>query len=129
MLTDSLLSLSIREAYYTGGAHGGHGTFFISIAPSTGASFTLDDFMKIGYLEPLTQLGENAFRQVRAIADTASLEESGFEFPDNSFQLNKNYGFKNEGIVFCYNSYEIAPYASGPTEILIPYDALADWIR
>jgi hypothetical protein len=128
-LVDTLLSLSVQEAYFTGGAHGGHGTYFINISPKTGAAFTLDTFFKTGYYEPLTKLGEKVFRQVKAIPDTASLDDNGFEFPDDAFQLNTNYGFKKEGIVFYYNSYEIAPYAAGPTEVMIPYELLVNWIR
>ncbi len=129
VLTDSLLSLSVNDEYYTGGAHGGSGVYFININPKTGIEFTLDDFLKPGYDDALTALGNRAFRQTRQLADTASLSENYFEFPEDKFQLNKNYGFKKEGIVFFYNSYEIAPYAAGPTEIVIPYEDMKDWIK
>jgi len=129
VLTDTLISLSAEEAYYTGGAHGGYGTYFINIAPRTGAAFTLDNFLKVGYQDPLTKLGEKVFRQVRDIPDSVSLAESDFEFPDDKFQLNSNYGFRKDGITFFFNSYEISSYAAGPTEILIPYTSLTDWIR
>lgn len=129
VLSDTLLSLAIQEEYYTGGAHGGYGTYFINVKPSTGAEFTLDDMLKTGYEEPLAKLGEKVFRHVRELNDSASLGENYFEFPDDKFELNKNYGFKKDGIVFFYNSYEIAAYAAGPTEILIPYEELAEWLR
>lgn len=129
ILTDTLLSLSTQEEYYTGGAHGGYGTYFININPSTGKEFTLNNLLKAGYDEPLTILAEKTFRKVREIPDTASLNENYFEFPDDKFQLNKNYGFKKEGIVFFYNSYEIAAYAAGPTEVLIPYEELREWLK
>jgi len=129
VLTDSLLSLSVEEEYYTGGAHGGHGTYFINIVPGTGETYTLDLFLREGYEEPLRALGEEAFRDVRSIADTASLQDNYFEFPDDRCQLNQNYGFRKEGVAFVYNNYEIAPYAAGPTEGLSPYEALRAWIR
>jgi hypothetical protein len=129
VLTDSLISLSVDEEYYTGGAHGGHGTYFINVVPGTGETFTLDAFLRDGFEEPLRALGEKAFRDVHSIPDTASLQDNYFEFPDDRFQLNQNYGFRKEGIAFFYNNYEIAPYAAGPTEVLIPYEALEEWIR
>lgn len=129
VMTDTLLSLSVQEEFYTGGAHGGYGTYFINVKPSTGAEFTLDDFLKPGYEEPLTALGEKIFRKEREIPDTASLNENYFEFPDDKFELNKNYGFKKEGIVFYFNSYEIAAYAAGPTEVIIPYEELRALIK
>ena len=129
VLTDTLLSLSVEESYYTGGAHGGHGTYFINVQPRTGAAFTLDNFLKTGYEESLTRMGEKVFRQEREIPDSVALGDTEFEFPDDKFKLNTNYGFKKTGIVFFFNSYEIASYAAGTTEILIPYDSLTEWIR
>jgi hypothetical protein len=77
----------------------------------------------------LTKIAEQIFRKVKEIPDTASLNENYFEFPDDTFQLNKNYGFKKEGIVFYYNNYEIAPYAAGPTDVVIAYEHLKEWLK
>jgi hypothetical protein len=129
VLTDTLLSLSVNDEYYTGGAHGGSGVYFINLNPKTGAEFTLDNFFIADYQDALTQVGDKSFRQSRQLADTASLVDNYFEFPEDKFELNKNYGFKKEGIVFYYNNYEIAPYAAGPTEVLIPYEQLKDLIK
>ena len=129
LVTDTLISLTVSEDYFTGGAHGGSGTYFINVNPVTGAEFTLDNLFKPGYIEPLTKAGEEIFRRTREVPDTASLNENYFEFPDDKFQLNQNYGFTKDGIVFYYNNYEIAPYAAGPTEVLIPYERIRGWIK
>ncbi|HMG94390.1 MAG TPA: DUF3298 domain-containing protein [Chryseolinea sp.] len=129
VLTDTLISMTVHQEYYTGGAHGGSDTYFINVNPSTGAEFTLDKLLKNGYQEPLAEIGEQVFRQVHELPDTASLNENYYEFPDDTFTLNKNYGFRKEGIVFYYNNYEIAPYAAGPTEIVIPYERIKEWLR
>lgn len=129
VLTDTLLSLSVNEEYFTGGAHGGHGRYFINMDPRTGAEFTLANYLKPQQDEALRALGERLFRREYDLADTASLEENMYEFPNNRFELNKNYGFTREGILFYYNSYEIAPYAMGPSSVLIPYDSLKGLVR
>lgn len=129
ILIDTLISLTSVEEYFTGGAHGGHGTYFINIDPRTGADFTLSNLLKPGYEESLRKLGEKSFRKVRELPDTASLIENYFEFPDDNFALNQNYGFTKSGIVFYFNNYEIAPYAAGPTEVVIPYEAIREWLR
>ena len=129
VLTDTLLSLSVDEEFFTGGAHGGSGRYFININPHTGADFTLDNFLKENTDDALRSIGERLFRREQELADTASLEANMFEFPNNHFELSKNYGFTQEGIEFYYNSYEIAPYAMGPSEVLIPYDTLRSLIR
>jgi hypothetical protein len=129
VLTDTLLSLSVDEEYFTGGAHGGSGRYFININPKTGADFTLENFLKPHQEEALRTLAERLFRRGQELPDTASLQANMFEFPDDRFEVNKNYGFTQEGIVFYYNSYEIAAYAMGPSEVLIPYDSLKPLVR
>ena len=129
VLTDSLLSLSVAEEYFTGGAHGGYGTYYINLRPGSGEVFSLNDYFKPGYEEPLRNAAEKVFRKVRELSDTASFDDALFEFPDNNFQFNDNYGFTKDGIVFFFNSYEIAPYAAGPTEVLVPYGEVKAWVR
>lgn len=126
---DSMVSLAVHEEYYTGGAHGGSTVHFINVRPETGHVVTLDDVLKPGYKEPLTNLGEKLFREKNNIPPTASLLENNFMFPDDKFKLPVNYGFKAEGIVFYYDSYAIASYAEGPTELTIPYSMLANWLQ
>jgi hypothetical protein len=126
---DTLLSLSLNEEYFTGGAHGGSGKFFINIHPKTGKVFTLDNLLKQGYQSELRKLAEKEFRINNNLADTASYINNGFEFPDNKFQINQNYGFTQQGIIFYYNSYEIAAYAQGPSQVIIPYEKIKDWLK
>ncbi len=126
---DSLLSLQIGDESFTGGAHGSYSTTFINVKARNGDSLKLSDFLKPGYEAPLKKIGEEIFRDVRELADTASFEFNGYSFPDNAFVLNENYGFKQEGIIFYYNSYEIAPYSMGPTELVIPFEKIRDWIK
>jgi hypothetical protein len=129
LLNDTLLSLSTQDEYFTGGAHGGGGKYYTNLHPRTGRDITLDDLLKPGYRQVLLTLGEQEFRKVREMGDTVSYQDNNFEFPDNKFQLNQNFGFTPQGIAFYYNSYEIASYAAGPTEILIPYTALKEWMK
>ncbi|CAN5530761.1 DUF3298 and DUF4163 domain-containing protein [soil metagenome] len=129
IFNDSLLSLQISDETYSGGAHGSYATTFLNLNPSSGDTLSLSDFLKPGYEQSLTKIGEQIFRETRELADTASLEFNGFEFGDNQFGLNSNYGFRKEGIVFFYNSYEVAPYAMGPTEVVIPYERIRDWMK
>ena len=129
VVTDSLISLQADADVFTGGAHGMFSTTFINVDAKTGAPYLLDSFLKPGYSSLLNQLGEEAFRKENEMADTTTLDAAGFEFPENKFQLNDNYGFRKEGIIFVFNSYEVAAYAVGPTEIIIPYEMLKGWFK
>ena len=125
--SDTLISLAASSEYFTGGAHGGYTVYFVNINPSTAEDVTLHTFLKPGFEEVLNSEGQKSFRQVRGLSEEASLAEEGFEFRDGIFAVNNNYGFSQEGIVFVFNSYEIAPYALGPTEFVVPWEALREW--
>jgi hypothetical protein len=127
--SDTLISIQTDVDVFTGGAHGMYSTSFVNIDPKNGALYLIDSFLKPGYQEYLNELGLEEFRKEQELADTTSLEDAGFTFPENRFQLNENYGFRKEGIVFFYNSYEVAPYSMGPTEIIIPYEKLSGWFK
>ncbi len=129
LFNDSLLSLQLTDESYAGGAHGNYALTFMNVRPGTGAPFLLTDFLKPGYESELNRMGEEVFRKNRDLPDTASFEFNGYTFDGNHFALNENYGFSQEGISFYFNSYEIAPYALGPTEVLIPYDRIREWIK
>jgi hypothetical protein len=129
ILTDTLISISIDEQYYTGGAHGGGGRYFVNINPATGSKVELQTILKPGFEGQLVKAAEAAFRKQRELSPEADLLENGFEFRDNRFHLNDNYGFTPEGVVFFYNSYEIAPYAAGPSEVFISYSEILDWLK
>ena len=126
-LSNSLISMVATTQYYTGGAHGGYGNYFINIDPATGNILTLDDILKPGYKEALNQIGETIFNETYLSTD--SIPENTFEFEDGVFKLNNNYGFLKDGIHFFYNIYEIAPYSAGAQEIVIPYDKISEWMK
>jgi hypothetical protein len=129
LITDTLISLKSSAEFFTGGAHGGYGTYFINIRPSTGETVKLDDIFKPGYKENLSAIGEKEFRESLNLVDTISLAEEGFEFPNDKFALNDNYGLTKEGIVFVFNIYEIAPYVLVAQEVLIPYEKITNLMR
>jgi hypothetical protein len=129
VLLDTLISLSLDEEYYTGGAHGGTGRFFINVDPRTGSDVKLSQVLQPGFEPVLNKIGEEIFRAERELGDTTRWEYSGFEFRDNRFSLNDNYGFTPNGLMFYFNNYEIGPYAVGPTEVFVSYERIKDWLK
>jgi hypothetical protein len=125
--SDTLISLGAASEFFTGGAHGGYTVYYVNMNPETGNTVALQNVLKPGFDAFINQVGEEAFRKSRELSPEDNLAEKGFEFPDGKFALNENYGFKAEGIVFFFNSYEIAPYAMGPTEVLILWESLVEF--
>ncbi|HPM29674.1 MAG TPA: DUF3298 domain-containing protein [Chryseolinea sp.] len=129
IIGDSLISLVATNESFAGGAHGSYETYFINVDPNTGKHIVLSDLLKPGYEGVLLKAGEEAFRNTLELPDSVTYSDEGYEFPNDVFQLNSNYGFTNEGIRFVFNAYEVAPYVLGAQDFVIPYDRIKDWIK
>lgn len=116
-----LVTLSLTETGYTGGAHPFSGQRYFVLSADTGQQLTLADLLTPGYESGLDTAGESAFRQVRNLAPTANLEAEGYLFENNAFHINTNFGVMADGLAFTFNPYEVAAYALGPTEFTVPY--------
>lgn len=127
--TNTLLTLLFEEFGFTGGAHPFNGSRFIVLNLANAQPVSLDDLMNPGYEAALNVAGEKAFREARQLTDHSSLEEDGFNFANNAFVLNDNYGVNKDGLSFIFNSYEVAPYVMGPTEFTIPYEDIRSLIH
>lgn len=69
------------------------------------------------------QTAERYFRKKRNISEDKNLNKAGFQFR-SGFELPKSMGFTPRGVLFYYNSYEVAPRSMGPTTFTIPYEDL-----
>jgi len=123
-LTNKILTLSFQETSYTGGAHPNTVVFYQSFNLESQTKVQLNDILKDNYRAELQKIGEEVFRENNDLPISTSLNEAGFWFKDNNFELNNNFALMRSGIKFYYNAYEIAPYSRGATEITIPYDTL-----
>lgn len=123
------LSFQCLEDLDTGGAHPNRNVDYLNFRPSTGDRVSLADILKAGSEPQLTQIAEKRFRQMKGLSANADLNESGFQFEKNQFFLNNNYSIGRDSLKFYYNNYEIAPYAVGPTELVIPYSEIKDLLR
>jgi len=107
-----------RNSYaFTGGAHGNSYIGNNLFSKETGEQLKLKDF--ISDVPKLTKIGDKYFRQTVEIQPADNLEEQGFWFK-KGFELNGNFYFENNKMVFVYNQYEIGPYSMGIISIEIP---------
>ncbi len=102
---------------FTGGAHGSAYFGNVLFSKETGEQLKLKDF--ISDTPKLTKIAEKYFRQTIEINPTDDLEEIGFWFT-NGFELNGNFYFEKNKMIFVYNQYEIGPYSMGIISVEIP---------
>ena len=68
------------------------------------------------------------FRKKFNIPEKEALNNSGFMFEEEKFQLPQTFFFTEEGLLLYYNVYEIASYADGPKQLLLPYEEVAPYL-
>jgi hypothetical protein len=127
LTNNQVLGLLIESYIYTGGAHGGSFVTFINWDTQARKQISIYDVLKPGTHDSLRVIAEKIFRQNEGISSTDPLKQYFFE--NDRFVLNENYLFTAEGIKYIYNEYEIKPYSSGRTELLIPYNSIRNILR
>lgn len=125
----NLLSLQYSHYWYTGGAHPNSSRTYWHFNPQTGKQIQLSDLFVKGYAPQLNAIAEQYFRQAKKLEADASLNQAGFWFEKDKFQVNTNFALAPKGLIFFFNTYEIGPYVIGSTELLIPYAELKGLIK
>lgn len=115
---ESFVDLTCSGWDYTGGAHGNGFLYDYLIDRNTGKTLGVKDFFSD--IEALNSIAEKYFRKMYDLSEDQSLTEAGFWFDEDEFSVNENFTFRGKSLVFFFNSYEIAPYVAGPTELSIP---------
>lgn len=114
---------------YTGGAHGGHFVRLVMHDDAGGRRVSLSDVLVPGGVDSITARAERRFRADRGIAPDASLNSTGLWFEQDRFRLADNTALTREGLRLLYNPYEVASYADGPIDLVLPWSEVAPFLR
>lgn len=110
--------LQIGAYIYSGGAHPNGFSYTLLISKATAETLKFEDLTTDSV--QFNRIAEKYFRELVELGPQEDLEAAGFWFEGNVFYCNDNFSVDQENITFFYNSYEIAPYAWGPTVLKIP---------
>jgi hypothetical protein len=115
-----LLSVTITEWFYTGGAHPMRYLRAFTFDTRTGERLQLADLFK-GDADYRAKLNEIMNAQI------AARKISVFPFtPFKGIRDDQEFFLSPEGLVVYYQLYEYTPYVAGFLKFPIPYDAVAD---
>ena len=123
----NVLTMKALIFAYTGGAHPNTNQLLLTFDRNTGRELHLTDM--VSDTAALVGIVENAFRKQQQLAPGDKLEEQGYFLRDGQFFLPGNIAPGRQGMIFYYNPYEIAAYAVGPIEIVVPYEKLNGLLR
>ena len=121
---NDIVNIKLVSYTMTGGAHGNPNTTSLIFSAKDGKELVISDVVKD--LEKLSQLAEIKFRAKYNLPSNQAINSTGFMFPDDKFILPQNIFITKDGLLLFYNVYEIAAYADGTKELLIPYNEIKD---
>lgn len=125
--SDKVLNLTIDYYSFTGGAHGNGRSLSYFVDPETGKQIKKEALFSD--LNGFTKLAEQKFRAQQKVPAHSSINETGYSFEKDTFQLPENLFYTDKGILLLYNQYEIASYAEGPIELTIPYSEADKFLK
>lgn len=124
--SESILNITIDHYSYTGGAHGYKGQRSLLFDLKTGKTVTVSQLFKDP--KAFKVLAEKKFRAQFNIPKDQEINATTFMFEGDQFQLPYNIFYTEKGLLLFYNRYEIASYADGTQELLIPYEELKSYL-
>lgn len=121
-----MITLKLETYLFTGGAHGYGATRFLNFNKKKGNE--IEDWELFIDKEGFERFAENKFRKQEKIPEDKSINSTGYMFERDSFYLPENIGFTKEGVKLLYNQYEVASYADGPIELVLPYKEVRKYL-
>ena len=123
--TPQRLVLQVAEDNYTGGVHGNSSTRYVAYQPLTGVETAPRLMVPPERAADVLPVVERFFRRERAVTPTSTLADDGFQFPNGSFTLDDaTFAVCGSSLPVHWNAYAIAPYATGPTTLIVPLDSV-----
>jgi hypothetical protein len=111
---------------FTGGAHGNGFESHFLIDKVSGEKLTISSVFN--NLKKLNSLVDAYFRKSNNLSPSDNLQDAGW-FIDNQLKATNNFFFRDKKVVFVYNTYEIAPYSMGVTQVKIPLSRLENILK
>lgn len=123
---EHFITLLLDSYIFTGGAHGYGSKTFLNFDKKKGIELENIDLFKD--VEDFQVFAEEMFRQKEKIPIDKSINHTGFMFEQDSFYLPENLGFTQAGLKLLYNPYEVASYADGAIELVLPHAEIKKYL-
>ncbi len=120
-------------SYYAGAAHPNSHTEVVNFDLKNGKALRLGDLFKPGskYLQTISTAAISDLKKqskekgADSVLDDDWIQRGAGPDPENY----KSWTITRKGLKITFDSYQVAPYAAGPQEVLLPYSSLKDIAR
>ena len=112
---EKLATFAMRYYSYTGGPHGVGGNEYLTVDMTTHKLLTLPDIIDQKKLPEVKELLWSFYTNFGATKDEDAFTKK------TDFDVSENFYLAHDGIHFIYHEYEIASYAEGEQDLVIPW--------
>lgn len=123
---DAYVTIELNSYLFTGGAHGYSSKRYLNFDKTNGAE--LENWQLFQDRENFERFAEQKFRSQEGISPKEPINSTGLMFERDSFYLPENIGLTHEGVKLLYNPYEVASYADGPIEVILPFNEVRPFL-
>lgn len=124
LISQTLISINFGVGTETGGAHPNSYSFVLNYDLAQGRVLTLSDLFKSnsGYLRAIS---DYCIRQLRnKVSDYDSLRDGAAPTAGNY----QSWLITPRGLKITFDAYQVASYAEGPQEVLVPYSVIRSYM-
>ena len=115
---DNIVSFSVFNYSFSGGAHGLFATTYINIDVDKKSIITLDKLMTKANQTKAKALLWDAYLLESPVDENGKRETFTAKA---DFDISNQFYFTNDGIVFSYAPYELGPFADGEKTLTLPW--------
>ena len=112
---EKLATFAMGYYSYTGGAHGLEGNEYLTVDMTTHKVLTLSDIIDQKKLPEVKELLWSFYTNFGSTKDEDAFTKK------TDFDVSENFYLAHDGIHFIYHEYEIASYAEGEQDLVIPW--------
>jgi len=127
--TLGVVSLARTDFFDFGGAHPMMTVRLVNVDADDGRTLRFADLFEDATRDSLSAALEPTLRADYGVAADSSLTAAGFAFADDRFHVNDNVAVTTDGMRWHFDPYEIAPYATGPIDLIAPFDQVRPFAR
>lgn len=125
---DKIVSISFGNYYDTGGAHPNGYSFALNFDLKTGRELQLADLFKpnSNYLKVISDYSTKSLKETLGEDADDEWIKTGAGAEAKNF---RSWNVTKRGLEINFDSYQVAPYVSGPQEVEIPFEDLKGILR
>ena len=125
---DEIVSVWFGNYFYTGGVHPNSYSFTLNFDLKTGRALKLADLFKpnSNYLKIISDYSIQQLKpKISEMSDDEWIENGAGAKAENY----KSWNLTRKGITVTFDSYQVAAYAAGPQEVVVPFAVVKNILR